>query len=104
MNRFLNKEACVRVNRKQATEFLQLCEKLGLSWQSGHTPTEFEKHMIFNSSRVTIGLVGYGETLMYDPGGFRKAFGTPAIDYEELVLPGNEASKTVPFDLNKIYG
>ena len=104
MDRFLNKEVCVRVNRKQVTEFLQLCEELGLSWQSGDTPTGFEKRMTFSSNRVTIGLVGDGGTLLYDRHGFSMLQGKPAIDYEELVLPDNEASKPVPFDLNKIYG
>lgn len=104
MDRFLNKEVCVRVNRKQTTEFLQLCEELGLSWQSGHTPTGYEKHMIFSSNRVTIGLIGNGGTLLYDRYGYSRFEGKPAIDYEELVLPGNEASKPVPFDLSKIYG
>lgn len=104
MDRFLNKEVCVRVNRKQATEFLQLCEELGLSWQSGDTPTGFEKRMNFSSNRVTIGLVGSDGTLLYDRHGFSSFEGKPAIDYEELVLPDNEASKPVPFDLNKIYG
>lgn len=104
MDRFLNKEVCVRVNRKQATEFLQLCEELGLSWQSGDTPTGFEKSMVFSSNRVTIGLSGIGGTLLYDQYGFSRFDGKPAIDYEELVLPGNGTSKPVPFDLSKIYG
>lgn len=103
MDRFLNQEVCVRVNREQTTEFLQLCEELGLSWQSGDTPTGFEKRMTFSSNRITIGLVGNGGTLLYDRHGFSSMEGRPAIDYEDLVLPGNETVKPVPFDLSKIY-